>query len=475
MKQLQPALQNASRVAMEKLSRFAIYMDSLTQILSQRQYPGSNPAIAAVYGPYRASVIIMTAITCIVLVFGALVPVESAAIAKAHVVVLSSRKTVQHLEGGIIRKLLVKDGDAVKAGQPLLEFSDVAPKANRSMLYNQLYAEQASEARLVALRDGKDDLTFSAEAVAVSKDDPELAKMLNEQTGLFANQRDSYRDKAKTLQLRIEQTHNEVEGLKAQVQSATGQIGYINDEINSVRGLVKKGLATKPRLLSLQRERERLAGDRGQYLSNIAKAEQSINETEVQLLNLKNEFLSQNADQLKDSHSKVSDLQEKLRAASDVVSRTTITAPTEGIVTGLKYHTEGGVITPGAPILDIIPQTEMLVLEVQVNPIDIDVVTAGLTSRVVFSAYKSRALPELSGKVTKVSADILTEQQGMQEASFYKAQVEVDPAELSHLAPNIKLYPGMPAEVYIKTGSRSFLGYLFAPITDGMRKAFKES
>ncbi len=462
-------------LALGKLSNAVIGVDRLMQILSKREYRGDNPAIAAVYGPYRASVMIMCAITFVVLVFGALVPVDSAAIAKAHVVVLSNRKTIQHLEGGIVRALLVKDGDRVKAGQPLLELSDVGPKANRSILQNQLFAEQASEARLIALRDGKETLAFSAEALTASQSDAELAKMLAEQSGLFTNQRAGYLDKIKTLQLRIQQTRREMDGLHAQVKSAGGQIVYIDDEIKTVKEMVNKGLAPKPRLLSLQRERERLAGDKGQYLSSIAKAEQAINETEVQLLNLKNEFQTQNADQLKDTHGKISDLQEKLRAASDVVSRTVITSPTEGIVTGLKYHTEGGVIAPGAPILDIIPQTEALVLEVQINPVDIDVVTPGLTSRVVFSAYKTRALPQLTGKVTKVSADILTEQQGGQEASFYKAQVVVDPEELKRLAASIKLYPGMPAEVYIKTGSRSFLGYLFAPITDGLRKAFKES
>lgn len=464
-----------SNIAVNKLSRLVLATDRLMQIVTARQYKGTNPSIAAVYGPYRTSVILMVAITAIIIVFGALVPVESAAIAKGRVAVLSNNKVIQHLEGGIVHKLLVKDGDVVKVGQPLLELSDVTPKANRSMLLNQLIAEQASEARLVALRDSKDAISFSKEASEAAKHNTDIAKTLSEQSSLFDSQRAAYLDKAKTLKLRVAQTRQEIGGLQAQVKSATGQIELIDDEIKTVQQMVKKGLAPKPRLLALQREREKLAGDRGQYVSGIAKAEQSINETEVQLLNLKNEFQTQNADQIKDTHSKVSELQEKLRAASDVVTRTIITSPTEGIVTGLKYHTEGGVIAPGAPILDIIPQSEELVLEVQVNPIDIDVVTKGLTARVVLSAYKSRSLPEMTGKVTHVSADSMTEQQGMQEASFYKAKVSVDPAELKRLAPKIKLYPGMPVEVYIRTGSRSFLGYLFAPITDGMKKAFKES
>lgn len=457
------------------LSRTVLWLDRLLKTLSQRKYSGSNPAIAAIYSPYRTSVIIMLATSFIILVFGSLVPVESAAIAKAQVVVLSNRKTVQHLEGGIVRKLLVKDGDVVKVGQPLLELSDVAPKANRSLLQNQLFVEQATQARLLALRNESPKLQFSADATEAAKHDPELEMMLREQASLFSSQRASYLDKAKTLRLKILQTRKQIEGLQSQVKSATGQISYISDEIQTVSKLVADGLATKPRLLALQRERERLIGDKGQYLADIAKAEQSINETEVQLLNLKNEFNTENADQIKDAHGKISDVQERLRAARDVVDRTIVAAPSEGIVTGLKFHTEGGVIAPGTPILDIIPQTETLVLEAQINPLDIDVVTPDLTARVIFSAYRSRALPQLEGKVTKVSADTFTEQQGLGEASYYKAQVAVDPEQLKRLAPQIKLYPGMPAEVYIHTGSRSFLGYLFAPITDGLHKAFKES
>ena len=461
--------------SMSKLSLAVLRMEQLLQVLSNRSYKGSNPAIAAVYGPYRASIALMTSVTIVVFLFGSVIPVESASIARAHVVVLSNKKTVQHLEGGIVRKLLVKDGDKVKVDQPLLELSDIAPKANRSMLQNQLFAEQASESRLMALRDGKKELAFATSIQEAAKTDASLAKMLNEQQTLFASQRDAYQDKVKTLQLRIEQTREEIDGLDAQVKSAGGQISFIDDEIKTVREMVTKGLSPKPRLLALQRERERLAGDKGQFLSSIAKAKQSINETEVQLLNLKNEFQTQNADELKDTHGKISDLEERLRAASDIVTRTTVVSPTEGIVTGMKFHTEGGVIAPGTPILDIIPQNEELVLEAKINPIDIDMVTTGLEARIVFSAYKSRNLPQMHGKVTAISADSFTEQQGMGETTYYKARIAVDPAEIKRAKADIKLYPGMPVEVYIKTGSRSFLGYLFAPITDSLRKAFKES
>lgn len=180
------------------------------------------------------------------------------------------------------------------------------------------------------------------------------------------------------------------------------------------------------------------------------------------------------AGELGEVHSKINDQEEKLRAATDVMQRTVIVAPSEGVVTGLKFHTVGGVVSPGEPIMDIVPQGEQLVLEVQVQPVDIDVVEPGLESRVVFSAYKSRRMPLLTGKVTQVSADAFHEQQGAQSNSYYTARVEVDGKELDKLDTKVKLYPGMPADVFINTGTRTFLGYLFSPLSDSLHRAFKE-
>lgn len=447
---------------------------SITKILGNRTYTGSNPAIAAVYDAYRRSIQIMLAITFILVVFGMIVPVDSSTVAKARVVVLSNRKTVQHLEGGIVRKLLVKDGDVVTVGQPLMELSDVAPKASRSILQADLLEAQMTEARLVALRNNKPEITFGQELDEKIAHDDKVAKMAKEQTTLFTTQRDTYHGKLKALVLRADQAREEIIGLKAQAQSASSQLEIIEDEIETMEKLIAQGLSTKPRLLELKRDKQRLNGDKGQFVSTIAKTQQGISEIDVEVLNLKNDFSTQNSNELRDIQSKIADISEKLRAASDVVLRTVVTSPSEGIVNGLKFHTEGGVIAPGTPIMDIVPQHEELVIDAKINPMDIDVVTAGLEAKVVFSSYKVRSLPRLTGKVTQVSADSFTEQQGLQENSYYTAQIQVDSNQLKILAPQIKLYPGMPVEVYIRTGSRSFLGYLFAPITDSLHKAFIE-
>ncbi len=427
-------------------------IDRFIQLLMNRKYRGHNPAVAAAYAPLRASMIVISAITVITVVFGLFVPVESAAIARGKVAVLSKRKTVQHLEGGIVKRILVEDGDAVKKGQPLIEISDVAPKANREIVKNELLAQRASEARLAALHDDREVIAFPAEVLKAAEHNPDLSKTIKVQEELFATQREAQHGKLDSLQQHIAQLQEEITGLQAQIKSADGQLALTEEEIASVIPLLKEGLATKPRLLALERQAEQLRGSRGQNLALIAKAEQGITEARMDIINQKNEFATQIAQDGRDVREKTNDLEEKLRTANDVVTRTTVTAPSEGIVTGLKFHTVGGVISPGASILDIVPQSDKLVLEVRIQPTDIDVVKPGLDARVVFPAYKARRMPLFTGKVTQVSADSFSEEQGLQTVSYYTARVEVDGDQLGPLDSGVSMYPGMPADIYVRTG-----------------------
>jgi HlyD family secretion protein len=457
-----------------RFSRFLMLAQAGAQLASRGEYRGPNPAIAAAYAPLRAGFLVMGATTLVTLTFGALAPIESAAVAHGHVVVLSNKKTVQHLEGGIIKQIFIKDGDLVRAGQPLLELSDIAPRANHGIVRTELLVARAEEARLVALRDKKAAISFPTEMNEEAKTIPELAKAMKAQADYFAIQHESQQGKVKTLALRIAQLREEIVGLRAQVKSAEGQLALIGEEVSSVQILVGKGLAPKPRLLALQRTQEELGGNRGQYVAQIAKAEQTISETRLQIINIENEFATQLAGELREVQMTIADQEKKLRAATDVVDRTTITAPSEGIVTGLKFHTVGGVVAAGTPILDIVPQSDTLIIEAKVQPTDIDVVKPGLPSKIVPTAYKTRRLPKLTGNVTQVSADRFTDQNGLESSSYYLARVEVDKNELARLATNVRLYPGMPMDVYIRTGTRSFLGYLLAPLTDSMYSAFRE-
>lgn len=457
-----------------RLARTIESIDSFVQLLGNKNYTGNNPALAKVYAPLRTTAIVITTISIITIVFGMIVPIESAAIAHGTVAVISKRKTVQHLEGGIIKNILVEEGQLVKKDQPLVEISDVAPKANREIVQTELWEMRASEERIQALQDSKENLKFSDELQEAGKQNESLQKAMHSQSELFITQHDSQQGKLDSLRQRISGIKDEISGLAAQKKSAQGQLVLIVDEISSVKELYKDGMATKPHLLELQRKEEELKGNIGQYAAQMAKAEQTITESKMDVINLENDFASKLAEEQRDVLSKIADYNEKLRAATDVMARTIVTSPSEGVVTGLKIHTIGGVIAAGAPLMDITPQGDKLVAEVHVQPTDIDVVESGMKARIVFSAYKSRRMPILTGTVTQVSADAFNEQQGIQNVSYYTARVEVDATEMAALDDKIKLSPGMPVEVFINTGSRSFFSYMLAPLTDSLHRAFKE-
>lgn len=460
------------------VKKLAAAADYTADMVAHRQYQGSNPAVAAAYPTLRATMIIMLALFFLLFVLGSTVPIESAAVAKGTIVVMSNKKTVQHLEGGVIKSILVKDGDLVKEGQPLIELNNVATKANQSIVQTDLYASRVAEARLLALKDRQESMQIAPEILNDAQADSELAKTIATQQDLFVTQKESHEGKVKTLRQHNEQANEEIVGLEAQVKSADGQLALINKEEVPVQKLVDKGYAAMPQLLALQRQRAEVQGNRGQYLASIAKAKQSITETELQIANADNDFATQIADELRDVQGKISDFEEKLRATSDVVERSVITAPYEGVVTGLKYHTIGGVITPGTPIMDIVPQTDSLVVEAQVQPTDIDMLEVGQETRIMLSAYKSRSMPRLTGRVVNISADAFSAapQQAGQAgaASYYNVRVVVDADQLGKLSTKVKLAPGMPVEVFIRTGSRSFLSYMMAPINSSLSRAFKE-
>jgi len=457
-----------------RLQRALADLDGFLAVLGRQHYRGANPAIARVYGPLRASMMVMTAITAVTIVFGMIVPMESAAIAQGTVAVLSKRKTVQHLEGGIVKKILVREGDSVKQGQPLVEISDIAPRANREIVQNELWAAQASEVRLQALQEGRPDTEFPTAMMEAAKENADVAKTMQAQRELFATQKEAQEGKLASLRQRIAQLREEIVGLTAQVESAEGQLQYAQEEIAVVRPLLKQHLVTRARLLALEMQTEELKGKRGQNQALIAKAEQAITEVEMNVVNQENEFATRIAEEWQQLRTRINDLNEQVRAVTDVMERTVIVAPSEGIVTGLKLHTEGGVISPGGPILDIIPQDDQLIVEVHVQPADIDVVKPGLEARIMFPAYRAGRMPLFSGIVTQVSADAFAETQGLQRVSYYVARVEVDAEQLRQLQKPVTLYPGMQAEVYINTGSRSFFAYLLSPLTDSLNRAFSE-
>jgi HlyD family type I secretion membrane fusion protein len=423
----------------------------------------------------RPAVIWGIIITIVVVAFfgiwGGFASLDSAAIASGQVVLSSNRKTVQHLEGGIIEDILVKEGDNVIIGQPLIYLNSTSANAQQELLLGQLRHAKATESRLTAERDATKELKFHYHLLR-NRSNPAVDEIIVSQTKLFETKQAAINGQIDVLEERIMQYNNQIYGLMSQGQYVQTQIRLIASEIKTTKYLVDKGLEQKPKLLALQRKDAELGAEASRYHSEIATAKGSISETKLQIINVRIEYLKDVLAELKEVQQQISDVQEKLQASGDILQRTVIVAAQSGKITGLKFHTIGGVITAGAPIMDIVPQNDRLIIEAQVLPQDIDVVHEGLAAKVMLSAYKSRFVPRLNGKVVQVSADrFLNENTG---EPYFLVRVEIDKDALDGLPNEVALYPGMPAEVFITTGEGTFLQYLASPIIDSFRRGFRE-
>lgn len=402
--------------------------------------------------------------------WGAIVPLAGGAIAPGIISPDGSRRTVQHLEGGIIRKLFVRDGDLVEKDQPLLELESVQPKANFELLQKQQRTLRITEARLEAERLGKDDLDLPPDLVAAG---PETTMLIVSQRELFFARRAAHESKNRILRQRIAQLREQIKGFEAQVASASRQLELLGEEIAGKRTLAEKGYLAKPELLRMLRMEAELTGRLGQYRAAISEAEQQIGEAELQLIANDTARADQNATQLDQVRADLNALEEKLMASRDVLNRTVITAPVSGVIVNMKFKTVSGVIQPGVPILDIVPSEEKLLIDARVSPMDIDVVHVGLKAQVQLTAISARAAPRIDGVVRSVSADRLVDEASKQ--PYFLARIEVDREELHRLIPDKELVPGMPADVLIVTGERTMANYLLRPFLEAIWRTLREA
>ena len=385
--------------------------------------------------------------------WAALAPLSSATVAEGVIRVETHRKTVQHLEGGIVREILVNEGDKVTAGQVLMRLDKTQSGTTVSVLQDQQDALLALQARLEAERDGLDAIQFPPE-LSARQSDPKVATVVGGQQTIFDTRRQSLRAQLGILSQRVEQLGSEIAGHKAQLVSANEQIQLTQEEIATVTDLLNRGLERKPRLLALQRQQSYLEGSRGEQLGAIAKAQQEIGEAKLQSADLLDKRSSEIALELRDTQSRLLENRQKLGAAVDVDNRMEVVAPVSGQVVDLKVHTLGGVVRPGDALLDIVPQSDELVVEARVRPVDIDAVHAGQSAQVALTAYKQRTTPRLDGRLATVSADALIDES--RHINYYSAEIHIDSSELARLN-GVQLYPGMPAEVMIVTGERTLL------------------
>ena len=396
----------------------------------------------------------------------ALAPLETAAIAQGRVTVDGKRKTVEHLEGGIVGDILVEEGEVVAAGQSLVELDDTQARASFSLIEGPYHATAALLARLQAERDGLAEIGWPAWLREAVRDESVLVA----QERIFQARRRSLDNRTAIYRQRIAQMREEVAGLEEEIGAQDQQIELLEEELEGLGALIAKGYERKSRYLALKRRRAEIVGERARNRARIARVEQSVGETRLRITELGNAHLNEVVEDLRESEVRMSDLRERLSAVRDVLLRTRVAAPVSGTVVNLRVFTRGGVVGPGEPLMDIVPAGGQLIIETRVEPMDIDVVYPDLPAQVRLTAFSHLTTPTLSGKVLQVSADSLVDERTG--VAFYEARVALDPEqpELRDLV----LQPGMPAEVMIVTGKRTPLDYLLNPIVTSLGRALRE-
>ncbi len=431
----------------------------------------SLPLARVVRGP------ILMGYAAILLFFGgfgawaAIAPLASAAMAPAVISPDGNRKTIQHFEGGIVREIDVREGDRVHAGQTLLTLEDVGARAEFEELRVRYVHLMTQEARLLAEQAGADAV---APPTAPNGFDPALFEpALAAQRKLFESRRATLQGQGEILGQRVQELEAKIDGLREAIAAQNEQLALLGQEISGVQTLYDKGLMPLPKLLALKRAQADVRAARATNRASIASDEELIGETRLQLLTMREQWQEKVAEELSQVRADLAGVRSQMPSRADVLTRTVITAPIAGTVMNVRVTTRSGVVKPGEPLLDLVPDDPRLVIDARVKPTDMDIVRAGQRARVLFTAYGQRNLPEIFGRLRSISADRMTDERTGE--PYFLAKVEVAPAELHRLAPEIELTPGMPADVMILTGERTLLDYLIRPFIESVTKSFRES
>jgi HlyD family secretion protein len=393
----------------------------------------------------------------------------SAAVSLGTVIVDSKRKTVSHLEGGILDRLLVQEGDEVKVGQPLVRLDDTRARSELQSLQSRRVGLIAKLARLRTEQAGATEIAFPQSFGEMGDISAESAMKAEE---IFFDKR--YAQKMSRIEIQkktIEQYTEQAKSSDAQIAATDRQIELITEQREAIAGLVKKGFAQKSKLTEIDTRLSELAGTRGEYAGDKAKAEQAKAGAEFSLLGIESDLQSEIAGEITTSQVELADTEERIVAAKDVMRRVEIRSPQAGIVANIRLRTPGGVVAAGEAILDIVPENEPLVVEMKISPRDIDGVAVSSPVQVRLTAYNQRSLSPLDGKVTYVAADQVIDEKN--DTAYFVARAEIAPQSLAS-NPSIKLYPGMPAEVLIVHKPRKAIEYLISPISDSFNRAFRE-
>lgn len=405
-------------------------------------------------------------------IWSTMTEIAGAVVAPGRVEVEQNRQVVQHPDGGVVNTIFVKDGDVVKAGDPLIQLDGALLMSEHAIAEGQFFEILARRGRLEAERDGRDSISFPDELVAAATTRADIANLMTGQEGLFAARQETTANELEQLAKRRSQIVNQIDGIAAQRRSAADQMTLIIRELADLQGLLERGLTPVARVLALEREKARLEGSAGELDAARAEAEGKVTEIDIEILKQGSTRREDANTQLRDLGYRELELAERRRSLGEQIDRLDIRAPVAGIVHALQVTTPRAVIRAAEPVLYIIPQDRPLVIAAQVTPIHIDEVALGQTVVLRFAAFDSRTTPELTGRVRQISADALTDEANNQ--AFYRAEVVLEPGEMAKLGGRPAI-PGMPVEVFIRTGERTPLAYLIKPLAEYFNRAFRES
>ena len=413
--------------------------------------------------PLRIGLVLFALVFGVFGLWASVAPLDGAAHAFGRVTVASHSKTAQHLEGGIIAAILVKNGDYVEQNQLLIKLDETQSLAQLDIVRKQFNALKLKEARLNAEKLGLETVNYP-ELKSVTEQD-----IASEQQ-VFAARRAAISASTDLLNQQIEHLRSQLNGIKALKESKEALAKSYQEELTDIEELLGQGYSDKNRLRELERALATAKGESADLTANIASIEVQIGETQLQIMLREREFQNDVVGELAETQNRLNDVAERITALTDVVSRTSVRSPVAGTIKGMQFHTVGGVISPGTRIVDIVPEDDELIVEAQVSPNDIDRIALNQHANIRFSSFGS-AVPNVFGKLTYISADIFVdENSGM---PYYQARIEVTEEGFKELG-DLELVPGMPAEVFVATGSRTFFQYLFKPLSNAIARSFNE-
>lgn len=397
-------------------------------------------------------------------------PLDKGVPVNGTVMVATNRKIIQHQTGGTVEDILVKEGDVVKAGQPLVRMNDVQARANAEMTRVQYFTARAAEVRLIAERDGKKTIAFPPELES-AKNDPRMAENIGLQSQLFASRQAAIQSELAALEENIAGLKQQLMGLEESRDMQKAQQKILKEQLDDLRDLAKDGYIARNRVLDVERTYAQVNGAVSENIGNIGRAQRQISELNLRRMQRQQEYQKEVRSQLADVEREADALENRLKGQDYDLANVLVKAPVDGTVVGLNIFTRGGVVPPGFRLMDVVPSGDPLIVEGQVPVQLIDKVHQGLKVELIFAAFNQNQTPHIPGVVTQVSADRLIDEKSGQ--PYYKLRAQVAPEGMKMIS-HLQIRPGMPVEVFVRTGERTLMSYLLKPVFDRATTSLSE-